>query len=346
MGLRNWATVHAIIHFGVGGRHVFERSLVKSGNSAGITLTEKKKRRMRAYRENTVAGVDGVPIWYRAIGDGPAIVCCNGLGVSTFFWHYLEEHFGDTHKIIVWDYRGHGRSGVPPHFDDWTIDINIRDMLTVMDDAEVDRAVLAGHSMGCQIVLEAWRHMPDRIVGLVPMLGAAGSPVKTFFDTELAEYAYRAGYFAAMNLGRLTNAVTHWVARRKWAYHAARLFIIDRHLASWDDFEPYFKHMAGLDVRVFFAMAKALNEHSAEDLLPTITVPVLIVGGERDVFTPFHLTESMIEHIPGAELLRVKLGTHAALIEQPELINLRLEKFFRNRIPEWYKPLTRKAKRR
>jgi len=40
---------------------------------------------MRAIRENTVDGADGIPIWYRAIGDGPAIVCCNGVGVSTHF---------------------------------------------------------------------------------------------------------------------------------------------------------------------------------------------------------------------------------------------------------------------
>ena len=298
---------------------------------------------MRAIRENLVRGADGVPIWYRAIGDGPAIVCCNGLGVSTFFWHYIEGHFGNTHKVVVWDYRGHGKSGSPPDYNDWTMDINMHDLEVVMDDAEVDRAVLAGHSMGSQVVFEAWRHFPERVAGIVPMLGAAGSPVKTFFDTELSEYLYKAGYAMAMRAGRLTNALAHFAARRKAMYYVARLFIIDRHLAGWNDFEPYFQHMHKLDVRVFFAMAQAMNEHTAYDLLPDIDVPVLVVGGERDVFTPFHLIERMVSVIPDAELLRIKRGTHAAIIEQPELINLRLEKFFRERLPEWYEPLTKKA---
>lgn len=300
---------------------------------------------MRAIRENRIKGVDGVPIWYRAIGDGPAIVCCNGLGVSTFFWHYLVEWFGDTHCIVFWDYRGHGRSGLPTDFDDWTMDGNVRDLAAVMDDAEIDKALLVGHSMGCQVVLEAWRTLSDRIVGIVPMLGAAGSPVRTFFDTELSEYVYRAAYYVGMNAVGLANAVTHWVAGKKTVYHLARWIVIDRELASWRDFKPYFEHMRGLDVRVFLAMAKATNEHTAEDLLPRITAPVLVVGGEKDVFTPFYLTERLVAAIPGAELLRIKRGTHAALVEQPELINLRLEKFFRERLTDWYEPLTKKAKR-
>jgi len=300
---------------------------------------------MRGIRENRIKGVDGVPIWYRAIGDGPAIVCCNGLGVSTFFWHYLVEWFGDTHRIVLWDYRGHGRSGAPTDFSDWTMDINIRDLAAVMDDAEIDRAVLTGHSMGCQVVLEAWRHMPERIAALVPMLGAAGSPVRTFLGTSLSEHLFRFGYFVGMNADGAANTLAHWVAGRKASFHLARWLIVDRCLATWRDFEPYFEHMRNLDVRVFLAMAKATNDHDAQDLLPRITVPVLVVGGENDVFTPFFLTERMVAAIPGAELLTIKRGTHAALIEQPELINLRLEKFFRERLGDWYKPLTKKAKR-
>jgi pimeloyl-ACP methyl ester carboxylesterase len=300
---------------------------------------------MRAIRENRVTGADGVAIWYRAVGDGPALVCCNGLGVSTFFWHYLEEHFGGTHHVIVWDYRGHGKSGPPPDFDDWSMSLNLDDLRAVLDDAEVDRAVLLGHSMGSQVVLEAWRHFPERIAALVPMMGAAGYPVKTFFDTELSEHVYRLGYEVGMRFPRLANTVAHFVANRKLSSEVARRFVIDPQLATWRDFQPYFDHMAHLDVRVFFAMAKAMAEHSAEDLLPTIRVPVLVVGGENDVFTPFRLTLAMQRAIPAAELLQIPRGSHAALIEQPQLIQLRLEKFFRERLPAWYRPLTAKRRR-
>lgn len=292
---------------------------------------------MKAIRENRVQGVDGVPIWYRAVGDGPAIVCCNGVGVSTCFWHYLEKAFSETHTVVTWDYRGHGKSGAPTNFEDWSMEMNVRDLVAVMDDAGIDQAFLTGHSMGCQVILEAWRHIPERIVGLAPMLGAAGFPVKTFFDTELSEYAFHFGYFMSRRYTGLAQKVVKLVGKNPMnlSYNVARWIVIDPMLASLDDFRPYFEHYGSLDVRVFFAMAKAMADHSALDLLDGITVPVLVIGGECDVFTPYHLTEQMVGAIPEAELLRIKRGSHAALIEQPDLINLRLEKFFRERISEW-----------
>ena len=213
---------------------------------------------MRAYRENRVTGVDGIPIWYRAVGEGPAIVCCNGVGVSTFFWHYIEEHFSKTHKVVVWDYRGHGQSGEPTNFENWTMDINIRDLIAVMDDAEVGRAVLIGHSMGCQVVLEAWRHIPKRIAAIVPVLGAAGHPVKTFFNTRLSEYVYRFGYHMGMKHTKFAQAVASWFSRSPLAFPLARLIVVDPMFAGRADFKPYFEHLAKIDVRVFFAMAKAM----------------------------------------------------------------------------------------
>ena len=56
---------------------------------------------------------DGIQLYYRAVGAGPALICCNGVGVSTFFYKYIAEHFAQTHTVVVWDYRGHGRSSLP-----------------------------------------------------------------------------------------------------------------------------------------------------------------------------------------------------------------------------------------
>ena len=69
------------------------------------------------------------------------------------------------------------------------------------------------------------------------------------------------------------------------------------------------------------------REHSAEDWLPKVDVPVLVIAGERDTFTPASLSEFMVEQMPQAELLMVKGGTHVAPIEQPELIAAKIKAF-------------------
>jgi pimeloyl-ACP methyl ester carboxylesterase len=55
----------------------------------------------------------------------------------------------------------------------------------------------------------------------------------------------------------------------------------------------------------------------------------LVITGDRDPFTPRQLSQQMARRIPGGEILVVRGATHYAMIEYPELVNLRIEKFFR-----------------
>jgi pimeloyl-ACP methyl ester carboxylesterase len=66
--------------------------------------------------------------------------------------------------------------------------------------------------------------------------------------------------------------------------------------------------------------------------LPEVNVPVLVVAGERDSFTPPFLAERMVREMPQAELLMVRGGTHVASIEQPELVDGRIREFFETRV--------------
>jgi pimeloyl-ACP methyl ester carboxylesterase len=100
-------------------------------------------------------------------------------------------------------------------------------------------------------------------------------------------------------------------------------------LCPREEFEPYFQHLLQLDLRAYFALARDLLSHDASALLSEVRVPTLVVAGERDLFTPVARSRELAERIPGAELLVVRGGTHAALVEQPELISLAVEKFLR-----------------
>jgi len=94
-----------------------------------------------------------------------------------------------------------------------------------------------------------------------------------------------------------------------------------------EDMLPYLKHMTHVDFAMFLKMLRAAGDHSAEDWLGEIDVPVLIVAGEKDTFTPASLSEAMAERIPNAELLMVSGGSHVAPIEQPELVGARIRAF-------------------
>ena len=99
-----------------------------------------------------------------------------------------------------------------------------------------------------------------------------------------------------------------------------------------EDLLPYFEHISTIDPSLFMRMLLGAGDHTAEDLLPYIRVPVLVVAAERDSFTPTRYAEQMARQIPGAELLMVPGGSHSSPIEQPELINRRVMHFLETRV--------------
>ncbi|MGZ6125483.1 MAG: alpha/beta fold hydrolase [Myxococcales bacterium] len=282
-------------------------------------------------RAGTATAPDGAILAWRAEGSGPrALVACNGIGVSTFFWRRLSRHFAELgpFTFLIWDYRGHGCSPVPDNPESMTVAGCARDLWTVADAAAFGQAVLLGHSMGTQVILEGYRQRPERTLALVPMLGAAGKVLGSFPGGKALEPAFRMLVeVGAANAG-LAGRTLRAVIRLPGVWEAlGALGVIHPDLCPREEFEPYFAHLSQLDLRSYFALARDLLSHDAGDLLERIRVPALVVAGERDLFTPVQRSREMAARIPGAELLVLREGSHAALVEQPELVALTLEKF-------------------
>jgi len=281
-------------------------------------------------RAGTATAPDGAILAWQAEGTGPrTLIACNGIGVSTFFWRRLSRHFaalGDT--FVIWDYRGHGRSPVPDDPDSLSVVGCARDLWTVADALGCRRAVLVGHSMGSQVILEAFRMHPERVLALVPMLGAAGKVFTSFLGGSRLQPLFRSLIELGSSNAALAQRALRSLLRMPLVFEAVRaLGIVHPDLCPREEFEPYFQHLSQLDLRGYFALARDLLTHDASDLLEEITVPVLVVAGERDLFTPLARAREMASRIPDAELLVLRQGSHAALVEQPELVALTLEKF-------------------
>ena len=131
---------------------------------------------------------------------------------------------------------------------------------------------------------------------------------------------------------RLVEGALRPLLRSQLPYAIARLGMINPQLAEFADMRPYFEHLSEMDLRVFFLMAGEMQQHDAGPWLHEVDAPTLVVAGESDLFTPLSLSLAMRDRIPGAELLVLPKGSHAGLIEHPELLNLRVEKFLRERV--------------
>lgn len=285
-----------------------------------------------AFEEGYAPVANGGSVYYRSEGSGPALMLCNGLGVSTFFWHHVVRAFAGPYRVVVWDYRGHGRSGPAPR-EGFRIRTCAEDQLALMDHLGIGEAVLAGHSLGSQTILETYRLAPGRVRALVPTLGGYGRTVETFFNTPLSLPVLKFLRALAALRPAVSQRVMKLVAEAPGAIRAAKLLgFVHKDLCPPEELRPYLAHLATLDLNVYFQLALDLQEHDATDLLATIAVPVLVFGADRDLFAPLALSERMTALIPGAELCVLRGGSHAALVEQPQLVCLRLERFLRDRL--------------
>ena len=120
----------------------------------------------------------GVALSGEEAGEGPAVLLLHGLTATRRYvvmGSKLLERSG--HRVIAYDARGHGRSSRAPAPQDYSYELLAQDALAVLDDRGVERAVLAGASMGAHTLLSVALRHPDRVAGLVVITPAySGDP--------------------------------------------------------------------------------------------------------------------------------------------------------------------------
>jgi pimeloyl-ACP methyl ester carboxylesterase len=281
-----------------------------------------------------VAPSDGSSLFYESWGERGAstpVLLCDGIGCDGYVWRYLREDLGPRFCVHA-HYRGHGRT--PPPRDPRRVAIEdlADDVVCVLDDAMVERAVLVGHSMGVQVALETYRRHRARIAGLVLVCGAPSHPLKTFRGSDALEGLLPTIQKWIHRVPGVINRFTRAVLPTRLSYEIASRLEIRRELVEPADFMPYLEGMARIDARLFVAMLSAAGQHSADDLLPSIAVPCLVIAGGRDGFTPPERSRAMAAAIPAAELLEISNASHTAPIERPQLIDETIREFVSRRI--------------
>ena len=279
---------------------------------------------------------DGTPIYARrAAGAAPTTALfCDGIACDGFVWKYLWEDLKERLSVAHFNYRGHGRSGAPQNEDRIDVAAHAADADAVRRALGDPPVVLIGHSFGTQVALEAYRLRPEGVRALVLVCGSFGRVTYTFKGSDM---------LAGVLPDVLSFATRHpHLARALWANVPPRLALaaarltgdVDPTRVNPDDVAPYFEHVVHLDFQLFLRMVRAAGEHSAEDLLPNVRVPVLVVAGELDSFTPPAVSRAMAETIPGAELALCEGGSHLLPLERHEEIKRIVGEFLSRHVPD------------
>lgn len=274
---------------------------------------------------------DGTRLFVRTAGPpdtgGVAAVLCDGIACDGFLWKYLLPDLAAEMPVVHWNYRGHGRSAMPADATRFDVAAHADDLYAIRKFVGDPPCVLFGHSMGCQVVLEEMRNHREKVRGLVLMCGSYGRVTKTFRGVPILEMILPKVVAAVKKNESFIRALWERIPSDISLKLALRAGDLDPANFNIEDLRPYVTHMRSMDLPLFLRMLTAAGEHSAEDLLKTIDIPVLVIAGERDTFTPLFLAEAMAKALPTAELFVLKNASHVGPLEQHDLVGEKIRAF-------------------
>lgn len=255
----------------------------------------------------------------------PAILILDGIGCSGWAFRRVIPALSATRQVLLMHYRGHGESPVPPR--PWRLGIPTLadDAAAVLDEAGVEGAVLVGFSMGFQVALEVYRRHRDRVVGLVSLGGPAGrtlaglrgaSTLARSLPLLLAATRHAPGLSETLWRSLLPSGIPRTVGLATQ---------VNPELLPPSDFDFYMAQMAMISPELFVELLTLAHRHVADDVLPQIGVPTLVIAGRGDTFVPLRTLRQMAFRIPGARWVVVPDATHALPAERPEEVVRHIE---------------------
>lgn len=278
----------------------------------------------------TVKGFDGTPIFYCSEGQGEPLVFCYGIACSSLHWTYQIDYFRKNYRCIWVDYRGHRHTPLPANLNTLTIDACVRDLKSVLDFLEIPQATFLGHSMGVNVVLEFAKQHPQVVQSLVLACGTAKRPLDTLLGGSYLLPAFEA-------LSWLQKERPSWV-QSFWKFQNMAFPIVREILGTLgfntaychpQDIETYTRQIISLPPAVLTRMMEDYQDLDATPWLHEIQQNTLIISGDEDKITPPDTQALMAQLMPNAELASVHRGSHCVTLDQPDLVNLMIEKFLK-----------------
>lgn len=283
-------------------------------------------------RTLTIGASDGTPLHAEVYGppDGYPIVLSHGITCALGAWTHQIADLATDYRVIAFDHRGHGRSGMPRR-DGYTLKHLASDLDSVLEAtlAPHERALLVGHSMG-GITIAAWsaryRHKVRRRAGAVALINTTTGDllrkVKLLpVPRELSPARVMAGRalinafggFPVPNAARIPSRYAVGMLAVGAEAHPSIAKLIYQQFAATSP--------AGRAGCARMLVAALGTQHLD---LEGLTVPTLVIGSERDRLTPISQSRRIARTAPNVVGLVELPGGHCSMLEQPREVNRHL----------------------
>jgi 3-oxoadipate enol-lactonase len=210
-------------------------------------------------------------------------------------WDPQVPGLAERYRVVTYDTRGHGESPAPAG--PYTLDDLVDDLAALLDEVGVERAHVAGLSLGGMTAMRLAAREPQRVDRLAVLCTSAKPDPQPFLDRAAA---VRSGGTAPL----APAVAARWLTPPYAAEHPELVARLESMIAGADDdgYAACCEVVASVDLR--------------EDCT-RITAPTLVIAGWQDLALPPEHQQLIADSIPGAEFRTISPGAHLANLEQP-----------------------------
>jgi 3-oxoadipate enol-lactonase len=242
----------------------------------------------------------GANIYWKGEGDAaaPPLVLLNSIGTDMDLWAPALPALRRRFALLRIDTRGHGASDAPTG--DYTMPMLADDVRAVMYAAGIDRATVAGVSLGGMIAMQLALDAPDRVAGLA-LVCTSATMDRDAWTTRVATVREQ-GTAGIVDLAMARFLSPDYIADRPEVAATVR------------------RGLLAMEAAGYAGCGAAIRDMALADRLGTIACPALVVTGTRDTSTPLagH-GDTLIARIPSAAHVALD-AAHLAPLEAPDAL--------------------------
>ncbi len=245
--------------------------------------------------------------------NGTPIVFIHGFPLSHRMWTFQggqTEPLLTTHRIILYDVRGHGESETGSGI--YSIEFFVDDLISLLNHLNIQSAVIVGLSMGGYIALRAIERHPNRFRGLVLC------NTKSEGDTNEAKIQRAAIITLLQKEGIRTFSEEY--SKKLFSEHT---FSTRPDLIKYSQSVMQRNSPVGISGTLLALAART----DTTAVLSKISVPTLVIAGEKDTVTPSAVMQEMQNKIPNSEFHIIPNAGHISSMENPKEFNTHLGNF-------------------
>ncbi|MGE0822603.1 MAG: alpha/beta fold hydrolase [Candidatus Binatia bacterium] len=255
------------------------------------------------------AHINGIELYYEKHGSGPALVFAHGGGGSHLSWWQQVPAFSQEYTVVTFDHRSFGQSRDLPNGPG--PNAFVQDLTALLDHLEIEKAAVAGQSMGGWTVCGFAATHPERTSALILCDTTGG--------VETAEVTKAQADLRERSQGNLAQILTNAYAKDFPQQEPALSFL-------YQQISALNAHVAPNLVQKLFGLKQSIQplvEHQ---------IPTLLIVGEADVLTPPPAMESVAVQIPHSRFIKIPGAGHSAYFERAGEFNRIVQEFLRSTV--------------